>query len=493
MGIKISKTFDVKSDLLICPIFSENLKSLPKYFPAFVKEFLNERISKKEFLGKKGEIIFTYLLDKKLPAKLAVVGLGKKEKFNGKKSRDIAGILGKFCKQNKSVNVSILAPVGLIKYMEEFLEGGKLAQYSFCHFKTKQQEENGKYNAKEVVLVLEKDDKGIKEKISRAEIISDAVNYVRDLVNLPSNEEDSQFIVNEAKKIASAEKYKLEVFDKKDLEKMGWGGVLTVNLATPEKAKAFVIEYKGAKNKNARPVVIVGKGVIFDSGGYNLKPGIHLDNMHQDMAGAASILGVFKVLRKLKIKKNVIGICVLGENMIDGRAYRPTDIVKTLSGLTVEITNTDAEGRVMLADGITYADKFKPEFLLTIATLTGAAAIALGNRYSAIMGNDLRLRKAVYRAGKETDDLVWPLPIHPDFKKKIDSKIADIRNGDTGTAHLAGSQKGGAFLERFIKKNKWCHIDMGGTAFSSSDYKDYEVDGATGAGTRLLIKFLENL
>jgi len=492
MGIKIAKTFNVKSDVLVCAMFSENLKSVPKYIPTFAKGFLNERISGKEFDAKKGEIISTYLLNKKLPTRLAIVGLGKKEKFNGKKSRDIGGILGKFCKQSKLVNISIIVPGALNQYMEEFVEGGKMAQYSFEQFKTKKDKDNGKYNAKEVTLVLEKADKKIAEKITRAGIISDSVNYVRDLVNLPSNEEDSQFIVDEAKKIAKAEKYKLTVFEKKDLEKMGWGGILAVNWATPDKAKALVMEYQGAKNKNEKPIAIVGKGVIFDSGGYNIKPGQYLDNMHQDMAGAACVLGVFKVLKKLNIKKNVVGICVLGENMIDGKAYRPTDIIKTLSGLTVEITNTDAEGRVMLADGITYADKFKPESLLTIATLTGAASVALGNRYSAIMGNDLKLRKDVYRAGKETDDLVWPLPIHPDFKKKIDSKIADIRNGDTGTAHLAGSQKGGAFLERFVGKNKWCHIDMGGTAFSTADHKDYEVDGATGAGTRLLIKFLEN-
>jgi len=491
MGIKIAKTFDVNSDMLIYAIFSENLKSVPKYLPEFAKKFLVERISKKEFSAKKGEILSTYSLDKKLPTKLVFVGFGNKSSFTAKKSRDIGGILGKFCKQNKAVKVSFTVPSELNQYIEEFLEGGKLSQYVFDKFKTKKKKDSNVIT-ENVTLILEKSDNKILEKISRAEIISDAVNYVRTLVNLPSNEEDSKFMVDEAKKIAKDEKFKLTVFERKDLEKMGWGGVLAVNWATPENAKVFIIEHDGAKNKNEKPIVIVGKGVIFDSGGYNIKPGPYLDNMHQDMAGAASVLGVFKVLKKLNIKRNVVGIAVLGENMIDGHAYRPTDIIKTLSGLTVEVTNTDAEGRMMLADGITYADKFKPESIITIATLTGAASIALGNRYSAIMGNDVKLRKEMYRAGKDTDDLVWPLPIHPDFKKKIDSRVADIRNGDTGTAHLAGSQKGGAFLDRFVGKNKWCHIDMGGTAFSTSDPKDYEVEGATGAGTRLLIKFLEN-
>jgi len=212
--------------------------------------------------------------------------------------------------------------------------------------------------------------------------------------------------------------------------------------------------------------------------------------MHQDMAGCATVLGIFSVLKKLGIKRNVIGIAPIAENLISDKAYRPSDIIKMYSGKTVEITNTDAEGRLVLADAITYATEFEPESIITIATLTGAVGVALGNRYAGLIGNDIPLRKALEKAGREVDDLGWPLPLPSDYKKKMDSKIADMRNADLGSSREAGSSKGAAFLERFVGKNKWCHIDIGGTAYTD-DPKDYEGLGATGHSVRMLLNYLD--
>jgi leucyl aminopeptidase len=271
---------------------------------------------------------------------------------------------------------------------------------------------------------------------------------------------------------------------------MGWGGLLAVNRGSKKEAKCIILESDGAKNKREKPITIIGKGIVFDTGGYNLKPTNFIETMHQDKAGACTVLGLFAVLKKLGIKKNIIGIIPIAENLISAEAFRPADIVKMFSGLTVEITNTDAEGRLILADGITYATKLKPDSIITIATLTGAVAVALGDRYSGLLGNNLKLRKDLRKAGREVNDLAWPLPLHRDHKKKMDSRIADIRNADLGTAKFAGASKGAAFLERFVEKFPWCHIDIGGTAYTE-DPKEYEQKGATAAGLRLLLRFLE--
>jgi leucyl aminopeptidase len=293
----------------------------------------------------------------------------------------------------------------------------------------------------------------------------------------------------EAHKIAKENKYKIAVFGDKELKKMGWGGLLAVNQGSSKEAKVIVLEYDGGSKKE-KPIALVGKGILFDAGGYNLKPKDHIETMHQDMAGGAVLLGIFKLLKKLNIKKNLVAVIPIAENLIGGNAYRPSDIIKTLSGLTVEITNTDAEGRLILGDGVTYALQFDPECVITIATLTGAIMVALGDRYAGLMGNDKELINAIKNAGDDVDDLGWEMPIHRDFKKKMDSEIADLKNADLGTSKLAGSQKGAAFIERFVENKKWCHIDIASTAFTH-DPKDYEEKGATGAGLRMLLKFLE--
>ena len=263
-----------------------------------------------------------------------------------------------------------------------------------------------------------------------------------------------------------------------------------MNQGAVKEAQCVILKYFGADDKKEKPIVIVGKGVIFDTGGYNLKPTNNIETMHQDMAGAATVLGIFKILKGLRIKKNIIGITPMAENLVSAEAYRPSDIIKMYSGKTVEITNTDAEGRLILADAITHATKLNPEAIITIATLTGAVAVALGDRYAGLISNNTKLRKELQNAGHEVNDLGWPLPLHPDFKIKFNSEVADIRNCDIGTQRLAGSSKGASFLERFVDGKKWCHIDIGGTAFTS-DPLEYQSKGATAHGFRMLVRFLE--
>lgn len=491
MNIKISKQIKSNKGILVLPVFREEIGEFPKTFPASLKGFFEKRVKAKEFEGKKGEILTTYIDDKNLPAKVAFVGFGKKEKFSGKKNRIVSAIIGKFLKKEKATETTIVMPVEIAKYGQEFAEGLKMAQYKVDKYKTCKKQKCPVHEVENLEVVAETAPKNLKETLEKGVVIADSVNYVRDLVNGPSNIVSSDFMVAEAKKIAKENGYKITVFGDKELKKMKWGGILAVNAGSPKEAKCIVLEYNGSSKKE-NPVAIVGKGIMFDSGGYNLKPSRSIETMHQDMAGAAITLGLFHSMKKLGIKKNVTGIITIAENMINEKAYRPSDIITMYSGLTVEITNTDAEGRIILADGVTYAGKMNPDCIVTVATLTGAVHVALGDRYSGLMGNDLKLRDQLYKAGRETDDLGWPLPIHGDFKKKFDSKIADIVNCDKGSASWAGAQKGAAFIERFVGKNKWCHIDIGGTAFCEDTPQEFETKGATGSSLRMLVNFLEN-
>ena len=382
MNIKINNKIKSKEGFLILPIFREDINKFPGEYPKQLKEFLEKRVKSGEFKGKKGEMTGTYFDDKNLPAKVAIIGFGKKEKFTGRKSRCVGGLIGKFLKKNKTVKCTVLMPEIAGKYAEEFVEGIKMSQYKIDKYKTCKKKKCPTYELEELEIVIEKQPKNMQEMTNKGDSVAEAVHYVRDLVNAPSNIVNTECLAREARKLAKENGYKIAVFGDKELKEMNWGGLLAVNAGSPQEAKCAVLQYEGAVNKKEKPIIFVGKGIMFDSGGYNIKPRNHIETMHQDMAGAAVVLGIFKLLKKLGIKKNVIGIMPIAENMINEKAYRPSDIITMYSGINVEITNTDAEGRLVLADGVTYATEFNPECIITVATLTGAVHVALGDRYA---------------------------------------------------------------------------------------------------------------
>lgn len=506
MKIQINKKVSPHNGLLVIPIFQEDLKKMPTVYPTAVKNFVYDSIKYDNFKASFGETIVTNISNKNLPRKLLIIGLGKEKNFHNSKSRIIGAKIAKLSKQIKARLLSLLLLPELENSLEELAEGLLLLQYDLGKFKTKKKHNKSALEKIELITMRQsrvaktmQTDKDLEEQLKKAEMICEAVSFVKDLVNSPSNFVDSEYLAKTAEKIAKDNKYSVTIFGKKELEKAGWGGLLAVNQGSAKEPKCIILEYNGlpagrngAENSKEKPIVLIGKGVIFDTGGYNLKPTNHIETMHQDMAGAAAVLGVFTLLKKLNIKKNVIGITPVVENMISCRAYKPSDIITMLSGQTVEITNTDAEGRLILADAITYGGRLKPEFIISIATLTGAVAVALGDRYAGILSNSAKLRRDLGKTGRQVDELVWPLPVHKDFNKKFNSLVADMKNCDLGTSRLAGSCKGAAFLERFFGKNKWCHIDIGGTAFIS-DPLEFQTKGSTAYGLRLLVRFLENL
>lgn len=484
-----------RPDLLICPLFEDKKSNIT--YDKKISQFIVS-----DFKGKAGEISIIPLnaadfkKNPKLPKQLVFVGLGKKAKLESADLRNTFAGISKKLASEKYNKLGIKWNSSLNEYLDEILGGLMLANHHVAKYKTGKELKKANNKLFTEFMIIGKDfPKSFNKKIATIMNTVEAVHYVRDIVTGPPNVVTVDYCANEAKKIARGAGISVKVYDKAWIKKNKMGAILGVNEgSSPKKgAKLVVLEYKPTSKHKKDPILVVGKGLIFDSGGYNIKPTRHIEDMQQDMAGGAVVLGLFKTLKQLNIKRRVIGIIPLTENMIDADAQRPSDIVTAYNGKTIEIRNTDAEGRLILADALAYGVKtFNPEYTIDLATLTGACVVALGDRYAAVMGNDKKLTEKLIAAGDKTDELLWELPLHKDFKESMKGIIGDIRNADNGTSYMAGSSKAGAFLEYFVGKSKWAHIDIAGTAYVSKP-KAHESQYGTGYGVRLLGDFLRAL
>ena len=315
-----------------------------------------------------------------------------------------------------------------------------------------------------------------------AAAIAAGVNYARTLGNLPGNVCTPSYLADEAKALAKKHaSIRVRVVEEKQMRSMGMGAFLSVTAGSAQPAKLIVIEYSGGKAR-AKPRVIVGKGITFDTGGISLKPGPAMDEMKFDMCGAASVLGVMSALPELGLGENVVGLIAAAENMPSGTASRPGDIVRTMSGQTVEILNTDAEGRLVLCDTLTYAERYEPTAVVDIATLTGAAVVALGQHATALFANDDALAEDLLAAGEATGDRAWRMPLWDDYQQQLKTNFADMANVG---GREAGSVTAACFLARYAKKFDWAHLDIAGSAWHSGARK-----GATGRPVSLLLHWL---
>lgn len=323
-----------------------------------------------------------------------------------------------------------------------------------------------------------------KQAISEAQAISAGMNIARDLGNLPANICTPTYIARQARLVAKGEKrLRVNVLDEADMKRLKMGSLLSVSAGSRQPAKLISLHYRGAAAKE-QPIALVGKGVTFDTGGISLKPGAAMDEMKFDMCGAASVIGTLKAVTQMQLPINVVGIVPATENMPDGLATKPGDIVTSMSGQTIEILNTDAEGRLILCDALTYAGKFKPRCVIDIATLTGAAIIALGKVPSAVLGNNRALIDGLIKSGHQIEDKIWELPLWDEYQDQLKSNFADMANiggRDAGTITAA------CFLSRFTRDYKWAHLDIAGTAWKSGEEK-----GATGRPVPLLTQYILN-
>jgi len=310
---------------------------------------------------------------------------------------------------------------------------------------------------------------------------ADGVALAKTLGNLPSNICTPTYLANEAKKLARQFKLRLEILERRDMERLGMGALVSVTKGSHQPPKLIVLHYNGAA-KSKKPVVLVGKGVTFDTGGISLKPGAEMDEMKFDMSGAASVLGALRALAGMKAPVNAIAVVPAVENMPGGGASKPGDVVTTLSGQTVEILNTDAEGRLILCDALTYAERYTPDLVVDVATLTGACVIALGHVVSGLYANDDKLADALRAAGDDAWDRVWHMPLYEDYQEQLRSNFADMANIG---GRPAGSVTAACFLARFTRKQRWAHLDIAGTA-----YKGGREKGSTGRPVPLLVRFV---
>ena len=489
--MKIS--YSGRADILICPLFEDKKSNI--VYEKKISQFITP-----DFKGKAGETLIVPLnaadlkKNPKLPKQLVFLGLGKKAKLEGPDVRNTFANTAKKLMSDKFNKLGIHWDSSLNDYLNEILEGLMLANHHVAKYKTGKDLKKSNEKLFTELIIAGKLPNSFKKDAATIAQVVEAVHYVRDIVTGPPNVVTVDYCANEAKKIARATGCSVKVYDKAWLVKNNMGAILGVNAGSGKKgAKFVVLEYKPKGKFKKDPILVVGKGLIFDSGGYNIKPTKYIEDMQQDMAGGAVVFGLFKTLKQLNVKRRVVGIIPLTENMIDSDAQRPSDIVKAYNGQTIEIRNTDAEGRLILADALAYGIKtFKPEYTIDLATLTGSCVVALGDRYAAVMGNDKKLTEKLITAGEKTDELLWELPIHKDFKESMKGIIGDIRNADNGTSYMAGSSKAGAFLEFFVGKSKWAHLDIAGTAYVQKP-KAHESQYGTGYGVRLLGEFLRNL
>lgn len=319
----------------------------------------------------------------------------------------------------------------------------------------------------------------LEESLALGASVANGINYARSLADLPANILTPGYLAQEAEKLGANGDLKVAILNEDELEKMGAGALLAVGQGSAEPSRLIVLEYRGASEDEA-PHVLVGKGITFDSGGISIKPSASMDEMRYDMGGAASVMGSFKTLTEVKPNINVVGIIASAENMVDGKSMRPGDIIKTLKGLTVEVLNTDAEGRLVLADALTYAERFKPASVLDMATLTGAMVVALGKEASGVFSNDDLLAEQVLEAADESWDRAWQFPLWDEYQTLLESNFADMANiGGRG----AGAITAGCFLSRFASEYRWAHLDIAGTAWDGKN-------GATGRPVGLLTQYL---
>ncbi len=364
-----------------------------------------------------------------------------------------------------------------------------MAGYEFQDFKTKPKAGWG--NVEEVLITNVKN-KDTKNGINKGKIIGEMVNECRLMSNTPGGDMTPKILTAHAKRLSRNTTIKTSSLGKKEIEKLKMEAILGVAKGSPEEPRFIVMNYNGGK-KGERPIVLIGKGVTFDSGGLNLKLGSGLLGMHMDMSGGAAVIATISLIARLKIKKNVIALIPSVENMVSGSSFRPGDVLKSMSGKTIEIIDTDAEGRLVLADALTYAKKYNPKVVIDVATLTGASLVALGQQASVIMSQDKNLILKLMDLGDETGDYVWPLPLWDEYEEDVKGRIADIANLATKNPRYGGAINGGMFLKQFAKELPkdcaWVHIDI--APRMTTVPSDNLSSGAAGEPVRLLAKFIE--
>ena len=490
--MRIKTQSSVKKTQILCTFVLEDsnkILGLPK-FDIKTSSSINQSL--KDMNGKLGKLAIIPVPGKKQTQRIMLAGIGKKENLTNDTIRFVSGKIAQKARELQLKEFSIIVPptfvCDLISSVFQIIEGSKMSLYKFDKFKTEKTE-----RAPDLTIIVSKSNK-ISKAIKIAESVADGAIFTKSIANLPPNECTLTTLANFAKDISKKNKMKCNVISQPELKKKGFGGISAVGKGSKNEPKLIVIEHNRG-SKTQKPIVLVGKAVTFDTGGISLKPGQSMDEMKFDNCGGCTVLGIMKSVSELKLPINIVGIIPSVENMPGGEAYRPGDIIKLYNGKTAEILNTDAEGRLILADALAYGEKqYSPKAIIDFATLTGACIIALGNNVAAIVSNNEQLTKKIMDSSKTTTEEIWELPLTQDYMDMIKSDVADIKN--IGIGRAAGTITAAAFLKSAIKDTPWVHLDIAGVAWTqgaATREKPYNPKGATGFGVRLILDYLQKL
>ncbi len=445
-----------------------------------------------DFKGKNGELSLHYTEDGCLVKRVIIVGMGKRKDLSLERIREGFARAAQKVRSLRLDEFSLSLDFGNLglpieSVAEAAVEGVILGLYTYLPYKTVEEDNKQKISSLNI-YTGNNDLKKVREAVKGAEVVAQAVCFARDLVSAPANEMTPSILAERAKSSLRQKDTKVSVLNKEDMKKLGMNALLGVARGSHEPPRMIVIKYTGGK-KSAKPVVLVGKGITFDSGGISIKPAENMDRMKTDMAGGAAVIAIIKAVSELGFGMNLVGIVPATENLPGGNAYKPGDILKSLSGKTIEVVNTDAEGRVILADALAYACRFKPGVIIDLATLTGACIVALGDHVIGMMGTAEDVKKGILRAADVTGEKTWELPLGEIYDDLIKSDVADYKNSG---GRAGGAITAAAFLQKFVGDCPWVHLDIAGPSWLEKD-RPYIPKGASGVGVRLLVRLFRDL
>jgi leucyl aminopeptidase len=495
MNIKKADITQVKAGVAVMYVYSDEKELLGpvKVFDELLQGALAKAIKEEKYAGKENSVFLMRTANDMTVSRVMLVGLGKKSSVKLETVRQASATALRAVRGLKIKNAVSVVPevssesLSVVDSAQALTEGVLLAGYSFDTYKKKPE----KVYLKRFDLVTTdgRDVRRIQKGITLGELMARGTNMARDLVNTPGQDMVPITLVEHAREIGKGNPLvRVRVYSKTQLERMGAGALLGVAKGSIHEPYMVHMIYTPIK-KTKKRVALVGKAVTFDSGGLSLKPSSAMESMKVDMAGSAAVLGAFSVISEVAPSVEVHGIFGAAENMLSAQAVRPGDVLTSMSKKTIEVLNTDAEGRLTLADTLTYALKQKPDVVIDLATLTGACVVALGEEISAVLSNNNELSLKVLRAAEDVGEKMWPMPLEKSYKKLLKSDVADIKNI---AGRWGGALTAGLFLEEFVDKTPWAHIDIAGPAFAERPIDPYTGKGATGHAVRTLLQFLRN-
>jgi leucyl aminopeptidase len=479
----------LETELLIVGIEADNiLTPAARTLDSASNGYLSDILGGGDIQGKLAESLLLHRVPGVAARRVLLLGLGKADERNERSYRKLVKAAFATIKSIRATSVLFALDVpatqqnDLYRQTRQLVEWGTAELYQYDE--TKSKKADPLQLAQLHILLAEDDVETGEHALVDGVAIANGVSVARDVGNLPGNICTPTYLAQQAIRLSDEyDSVSTQVLDESDMEKLGMHSLLSVGHGSDQPSRLIVMEYKGATDPEAQPYALVGKGITFDTGGISLKPGAGMDEMKFDMCGAASVLGTLNAVAEMALPINVVGIIAAAENMPSGRATKPGDIITTLSGQTVEVLNTDAEGRLVLCDALTYSERFKPKTVVDIATLTGACIVALGNHASGLLANDDALANELLEAGEFAADRAWRLPLWDEYQEQLDSNFADIANIGGPSA---GTITAACFLSRFTKNLRWAHLDIAGVAWNSKGKEK----GASGRCVPLLSQYL---